>query len=88
MGIAVGSENAIFVSGTVTDNSSNSSITPSHWITRRSLDQGASWTTVDDYLANPNFNQGSSARAIAITSTGTIFVGGVPQWQGYQLEVW
>ncbi len=50
----------------------------SHWIVRRSIDLGTSWTTVRDYqLSAPN--QNSEATAITISGSGEIFVGGYGQ---------
>lgn len=55
--------------GRATDSSSIS-----HWIVRKSSDDGASWTTVDDFSYAPG--QACSASVALATSGGDIYVGG------------
>jgi hypothetical protein len=67
-GIAIDSSGRIFISGWGLDASGTM-----HWLTRRSTDNGATWTTVDDWLPS---NSQTFATSVAIDDADVIFVGG------------
>jgi hypothetical protein len=76
--VAIHPGGAVFVVGALNQNTSkkkgNTSTQSANWTVRRSLDQGASWTTVDNY--QPNTAYPARAEAIAVDSTGIIYVAG------------
>jgi hypothetical protein len=69
-GIAVDRAGNVYVAGNTEPNSGSG---PSHWIVRRSLDGGATWSTVDDYQDGGVF---TSAHGITSDSAGNIYVAG------------
>jgi len=76
--VAIHPGGAVFVVGALNQNTSkkkgNTSTQSANWTVRRSLDQGVSWTTVDNY--QPNTACPARAEAIAVDSTGIIYVAG------------
>lgn len=67
--VAVDGNGVVFVSGSAQDTSGKF-----HWIVQRSADNGATWTTVDDYQMESS--QDSESRGLAIDSQGRVFSSG------------
>jgi len=58
----------VFISGSGNDGSSD------HWITRRSADQGASWSTADDFQVSPG--ESSQVKGVVSDSAGNVYAAG------------
>ena len=55
---------------------------PNHWVVRRSTDGGATWSTVDDYVSDPN-SSSTQANAIAADAAGNVYVAGYDDIYGW-----
>ncbi len=69
-GVAFDSCGYIYVAGEAVDGSANT-----RWIVRKSADGGTSWSSIDDFVYTGGTS--SSARSIAIESSGVLWVVGV-----------
>ncbi len=52
----------------------NKGVTSAHWIVRKSINGGSSWTTVDDYQISAD--NSTQARCIATDANGNLLVAG------------
>lgn len=71
--LAIDKQNRVFSAGFGLSSSSGK-----HWIVRRSNQNGAAWSTVDDYIypTDSSTTANTSARSIAIDSRGVAYVAG------------
>lgn len=67
-GAAVGPEGEIYVVGAADDGSA------SHWVVRKSADEGKTWETVDDFQLGTT--ETSRAIAVAVDLSGVVYVAG------------
>jgi hypothetical protein len=70
--IALDSTGVLYVTGRSHD---NEFVQPDHWYVRRSINGGASWVTVDDYVMR-SATIGADAVSVAVDGTGDVYVSG------------
>ena len=79
-GIVADSASNLYVAGTVEGAETN------HWIVRRSVDGGATWSTVDDFAPGGFLTR---ANAISVDSAGNVYVAGDADYANpYEVNYW